>query len=265
MSAFLERVLAEKMRDLSRCRTERPEEGLERSGPDRSVRDFEAAITGGNRIIAEVKKKSPSVAAFRQSADPEDLARIYTENGAAAISVVTDERNFGTSLFDVERIRQAVPLPVLVKDFIVDRYQVTEAWAAGADALLLIARILSREDLQSLFDQVSGFGMHALVECHCTSDIQKAESVGARIIGINNRDLDTMIVSTDTTRRLASFSRTNALIISESGVGRREEIEALSAVGVDAFLIGGALLDSDHPGKKLRSLLAAGGGEGSDG
>ncbi len=255
MATFLDRVQAQKRKEIARKRRVRPSSLLEEAAAGLPVRDFAKALMGGGRIIAEIKGKSPRAAAFRQSGFPsKHLAAIYEKNGAAAISIVTDEPNFGTSLRDVQRIRGSVALPVLAKDFIIDPYQVVEARAAGADGILLIARLLSCPFLKELLGIVHRFGAAALIECHDEKDIEKAVAAGARIIGINNRDLGTLEVSLDTTRRLLPKIPRGMIRVAESGFSRREQIVALTKLGVDAFLIGGALLDADDPGKKLAEL-----------
>jgi indole-3-glycerol phosphate synthase len=254
VSAFLEKVLQEKARELEAKRKARPLKEIERAAAGVPVRGFRSALEGRGRIIAEIKGRSPSVASFRQQGAPERLAGIYERNGASAISIVTDERNFGTSLKDVERVRAASTLPVLVKDFIVDPYQVVEARAHGADAVLLIARILSPGALERLLEHAGKLGMDALTECHDEEDIDKARSAGAGIIGINNRDLRTLEVSLDATRRLVPRIPERALCVSESGIDRRDQVEELSELGVEAFLIGGALLSAEDPAAKLREL-----------
>jgi indole-3-glycerol phosphate synthase len=255
LTSFLDRVVRQKEAELAEKKRNRPVRELERRASALSVRDFRDAIAGGGAIIAEIKRKSPSVAGFRQKAEPEELASVYEAHGASAISIVTDERNFGTCLADVDRVRGSSRLPVLVKDFIVDTYQVIEARAAGADALLLIARILPARTFASLLDLTHGLGMSVLAECHDEEDIEKATVAGATIIGLNNRDLGTLDVSIETTGRLVSKIPEGALSVSESGIDSREAVEALLSLGVDAFLVGGALLDSDAPGEKLRELL----------
>ena len=251
---FLDRVLAEKADEIAVKRRNCSQETLEHSGAAYVVRDFRAAIAGGGRIIAEIKRKSPRVTSFRQQGPPENLARIYAQNGAAALSIVTDEPRFGSSLADVGRVRRVTPLPVLVKDFIIDAYQVSEARAAGADAVLLIARILTREDLACLLTHTHHLDMTALVECHDEDDLDKALAAGAEIIGINNRDLDTLEVSLETTHRLAPLIPATVCRVCESGIDDRRDIEALNPLGLDAFLIGGSLLNADDPGEKLRQL-----------
>jgi indole-3-glycerol phosphate synthase len=273
MNGFLARVLDEKREELVRKRRERPaatllhqarsvagrdfRRALRRDASDRAqVRDSSGgSLAGGNSIIAEIKRRSPRVAAYRQQGPSEELARVYAASGASAISIVTDAQNFGTSLDDVARVRAAAALPVLVKDFIVDAYQVYEARAAGADALLLIARILDQAQLAELRALVEELGMTALVECHSPDDAQKALNAGATVVGINHRDLGSLETSLDTAGRLFEAVRHAPIKISESGLERRAQIEMLSALGFDAFLIGGALLDAEDPGRKLRELL----------
>jgi indole-3-glycerol phosphate synthase len=255
MMGFLERVIEQKKREIAAKRIRLPLEALRERGQGSRVRDFHQALTGGERIIAEVKKKSPKVTHFRQAPMAHELAITYQANGAAAISVVTDEANFGTTLADAKKIRRTVALPLIVKDFYIDPYQIHEARAYGADAVLLISRILSEPQLGSLLELVHGLGMNALVEVHDERDLARAAAAGATIVGINNRDLGTLEVSLDTTRRLLPNVNGDALVVSESGIRNRSEIAELAGLGVDAFLIGGALLESGDPGAVLRSFL----------
>lgn len=254
MSRFLDRVLQEKAGELARKRQACPLRELERRAAAMPVRNFRTALSGGRRIIAEIKRRSPSVDAFRQTGAPEQLAAIYEAGGAAAISIVTDERNFGTSLADVARVRKATALPILVKDFMTDPYQVIEARACGADAVLLITRILPSPLLTALLDVTRDLGISALVECHDEADVARAAGAGADIIGINNRDLATLDVSLETTRRLSAKIPEGAICVCESGINGRGQIEKLIPFGVDAFLVGGALLNAADPRTKLREL-----------
>lgn len=258
MSEFLDRVCGEKQLELALKKGRCPIAELERRAAARPARAFRDAIGGHGKIIAEIKRKSPRISEFRQNGDPGRLAAIYEAHGAAAISIVTDERNFGTSLTDVEQVRRAATLPVLVKDFVIDRYQVVEARAAGADAVLLIARILSPPTLSALLNLTRELGISALVECHDEQDITTAVAAGADVIGINNRDLATLTVSLATTRQLISQVPQGVLSVSESGIARRADIQALLPLGVNAFLIGGVLLSSADPGAKLQELLGHG-------
>ncbi|MHC4944968.1 MAG: indole-3-glycerol phosphate synthase TrpC [Planctomycetota bacterium] len=257
MTRFLERVLDEKRQEIEEKKELRPFSELAFWASLKDIRNFRKALSGKDRIIAEVKKRSPSVEAFKQTREPAELVWIYENHGAAAISIVTDEKNFGTSLADVEEVRKAVTLPVLVKDFIFDPYQVLEARAVGADAVLLIARILSPTQLRDLLVLTRDLGFYALVECHDSKDIEMASESGAEIIGVNSRDLDTLKVSLDTTGKLLGSIPNGAIRIAESGIGKREDVKALKALGADAFLVGGALLNADDPGAKLEELLGS--------
>ena len=252
---FLEHVISQKKAEIAQRKARVAVGDLEARAKEDLVRDFRSGLSGGQKIVAEVKKKSPKVTSFRQAGFADVLATLYERSGASAISVVTDEVNFGTSLTDAERIRRSVSLPVLVKDFVLDPYQVVEARAFGADALLLVTRILEPSALAELLEQTRALGMSALVEVHTKEDVDKALAAEADIIGINNRNLDTLEVSLDTTRDLIDTIPDDALVISESGIGQRDQIEELSSLGVDAFLIGGALLESEDPAQLLRTLL----------
>ncbi|MBU0754804.1 MAG: indole-3-glycerol phosphate synthase TrpC [Planctomycetes bacterium] len=254
MSGFLERVLDEKRREIAEKKEKHPLSQLEFWASLQEIRDFRSALEGRGKIIAEIKKRSPSTASFKQNGKPERLARIYHTAGASAISVVTDERNFGTSLADVTEIRKAVPLPVLVKDFVIEPYQVIEARAAGADAILLIARILPFTDLADLLTLTRDLGFSALVECHSLEEIEKAVQAGAGIVGINARDLDSLRISLQTTEQLLSMIPVGTLRVAESGIKTPEDVKTLLSLGADAFLVGTALLNADDPGSLLRSL-----------
>ncbi len=251
---ILEDIVSNKRLEVARRKVVVPPGDLAHQLGRYSVRDFGAAISGGCRIIAEIKRKSPSVDCFRRDLDVAELAKTYERNGAAAISVVTDTTRFDTSLSDARVVREATELPLLVKDFVVDPYQVYEARAFGADAILLIARIASLTALRSLIGLAHELGMEALVETHTEQDLRKACEAGARVIGVNNRDLDSLEVSLDVTRALVDEAPSGVLLVSESGISSRAEIDELSARGVGAFLIGSALLRSADPGRLLREL-----------
>jgi indole-3-glycerol phosphate synthase len=220
------------------------------------VRDFHAAVSHRGAVIAELKARTPTIASFAQSASLASLAETYAAGGAAAISIVTDAARFGTSLADVREVRPNVPLPVIAKDFVIDPYQVVEARAAGADAVLLIARLLGTAELHSFLGLARELGMSALVEAHDEDDLRAASAAGARIIGINNRDLDTMTVSLDTTRRLARLAPAGVVLVAESGIRTRADIDDLLGHGATAFLVGGSLLEAADPAAKLRELAA---------
>lgn len=223
------------------------------------TRDFKGAVSvkGGPdaiRIIAEVKKASPSKGVIREAFDPLDIAKAYEANGACAVSVLTEEDYFQGSLEYLRLVRANVGLPVLRKDFIIGEYQVYEARAAGADALLLIAAILDDNKLSALIRLTEKLGMEALVEVHNEEELKAALFAGPRIIGVNNRDLKTFKVDIDTTKRLAPLVPKGLTVVSESGINTIEDIFSLKDSGVSAFLIGEALMRQRDVGKKLRSL-----------
>ena len=254
---FLDQVVAEKQREIAAARTARPADALVATVHRRPPRDFYGAVSHRGAVIAELKARTPTVTSFRHSGSLRELAGIYVDNGAAAISIVADAARFGTSLADVTSVRDAVPLPVLAKDFIIDPYQVLAARAAGADAVLLIVRLVDLDRLRELLAVTKELGMAALVETHSESEILAAIAAGASLIGINNRDLDTMTVSLDTTRRLAGLVPDDVVLVSESGIESREDIQDLAAHGVRAFLVGGSLLSAGDPAAALRALVAA--------
>ncbi len=221
---------------------------------DHPIRDFTAALQGGDRLIAEIKRKSPSHPEFHQLASPPTLARAYLRNGAAALSIVTDAPHFGTSLTDVAAVKAAVPLPVLVKDFVIDEVQLLAAWAAGADAVLLIVRMLEGERLKALLQYARGLGLHVLVECHDQADIDLALAADAQLIGVNNRNLATLTTDLNHGASMMPGVPSAATRISESGLYKRADILRLATVGADAFLVGHALLQSKDPGRKVAEL-----------
>jgi len=218
------------------------------------IRDFKAALTGGDRVIAEIKGKSPSHPEFQQFASPATLARAYRRNGAAAISIVTDTTHFGTSLADVAAVREAVDLPVLVKDFVIDEVQLRAAWAAGADVALLIVRMLNGPRLAALLGYARELGLQILVECHDEQDVALAHAAQARFIGVNNRNLATLTTDLDHGEALLPSVPADVIRISESGLYQRRDIERMAAAGADAFLVGHALLQSGDPGRKVAEL-----------
>lgn len=251
--SFLERILPGKREEAARLEAAFSVQPARRP-ENMPIRDFSKALTRPLAVIAEVKHKSPSHPHFKQPAAPARLARAYRRGGAAALSVVTDQANFGTSLADVAAMREASGLPVLVKDFIIDSSQILAAWAAGADAVLLIARMLEPDQLARLLAEVHELGLTALVECHDAVDITRSLAAGAVIIGINNRNLATLTTDVGQTPLLLPLIPEGVITVSESGIDRRDQIEELAAAGADAFLIGHALLMSPDPGRKVREL-----------
>jgi len=240
---------------------------LQRSGPSLvelraaaadapPARDFAAALRGDDvRVIAEIKRASPSEGAIRaQGFDPAAIARVYEAAGAAALSVLTDERYFGGHLDHLRAARAAVGIPVLRKDFVIDERQLHEARAAGADAVLLIVAALEPAELHDLHALTQELGMAALVEAHDDVDIKVALDAGATVIGVNNRDLRSFTVDLATTERLAPMVPADRVLVAESGVHARADVERLAAAGADAVLVGTALMRADDPGEALREL-----------
>jgi len=219
---------------------------------------FEEAIKGdGINIIAEVKKASPSKGVIREDFDPVWLARAYERGGAKAISVLTDKEFFQGSPFYLRQIAEAVSLPLLRKDFIIDEFQIYGAKVLGASSYLLIVSILSDEELKSFIELGRELGMEPLVETHDEREVERALKAGARIIGVNNRDLKTFKVSLSTTERLLPLIKGEGrLCVSESGIGSKEDIEHLRRLGADAFLVGEALSRAKNPEEVLRSWLS---------
>lgn len=221
-------------------------------------RDFRAALSARvPAIIAEVKKASPSKGILCADFDPVRIAAGYRRGGASAISVLTDESFFQGSLGHLEAVRAAVDLPVLRKDFTIANAHVVEAAAHGADAILLIAAILSERELRDFRESASRFGMAALVEVHNRRELDAAIASGAEIVGINNRDLGTFHVTLDTSVELAEHMPANVLRISESGIHNASDIARLRAAGYTAFLVGEHLMKSGDPAAALRQLVAA--------
>lgn len=219
------------------------------------VRPFAAALREKlPAVIAEIKKASPSKGLLQADFHPARTALAYQEGGAACLSVLTDKPNFQGSLHDLEAARAVVSLPVLRKDFTIDRVQVFEAAAHGADAILLIASVLDLPRLIELRELAASLGLAALVEVHDRDELTKALDAGADIIGVNNRNLDTFDVSLDTSIRLSLLMPANVTRVSESGIGNRTDIETLSAAGFHAFLIGESLMTSPDPAAALKSL-----------
>ncbi len=208
------------------------------------------------RLIAEVKFRSPSKGILRSTYDPLELARTYAEKGAAAISVLTDEKYFGGSLGVLEDIANLdLGLPLLRKDFIFDRYQLLEARAAGASAALLIVAMLTPGQLCSLLAEAHSLGLEALVEAHCAAEVERALEAGARIVGVNNRDLHTFEVSLDTCLQLRKQIPAEVVMVAESGIRNPADVARLEAAGVDAMLIGEALVTAEDVGARVREFV----------
>ncbi|OGO02459.1 MAG: hypothetical protein A2Y59_06470 [Chloroflexi bacterium RBG_13_52_14] len=225
-------------------------------GKQSPPRDFAAALQGDSiRIIAEVKRASPSKGALCKNLDPSSLARIYKQSGAAAISVLTEPEYFLGSFADLEAVHSEVDIPVLCKDFVIDNYQVYQARAHGADAALIIVAILAQHELKTLMETVHSLGMAALVEVHNKYELKKALEMSPRIIGINNRNLADFSVDLKTTLNLKPLIPEEIIVVSESGIHSREDVLQLKKAGVNAILVGEALVTSPDPAAKIDELL----------
>jgi indole-3-glycerol phosphate synthase len=268
---ILDEILAHKRAEVSNRKAQRPLEvlqsdmknsppGEEKSIPSRTKdRPFSATLRQpGVSFIAEIKRKSPSGGELRPEASATELALMYAQSGAAALSVLTDARFFGGRDEDLVAARAASGLPALRKDFVVDAYQIYEARAIGADAVLLIVRALTDSELRTVLELTRQLGMDALVEAHSANEVDRALTAGARIIGVNNRDLDTLITDVTLAPRLRPMVPPDVLFVAESGISQPAQIAELLDAGVDAVLIGESLLRAADPGEKLRSLVAAG-------
>jgi indole-3-glycerol phosphate synthase len=261
MTIILDQIVADKRREVSEAKARVSEAELERrltATPLPVARGFRAAleVTPFVRVIAEVKRKSPSAGAIRTGADAATIAASYASAGAACISVLTDGPHFGGSIPDLIAVRTAVAVPLLRKDFILERYQVLEARLAGADAVLLIAEILDDTLLEKLLRDIHALGMDALAECYDAENVNRLVDAGATLIGINNRDLRTFQVRLEHTLELAKHVPVGVTLVSESGIKKREDVEQLAAAGVKAILVGETLMRSDAVDKTLRELTS---------
>ena len=256
---ILDRIVAHKREELAAVQQAVPFAELKARLADAPpVRPFDEAIRGESiRLIAEVKRASPSRGLLRPDLDPVALARVYAGAGAAAISILTDEKHFGGSLDHLKAVREALPggPPLLRKDFLFDIYQLYEARVHGADAVLLIAAILNPGLLAQLIALARSLGMAALVEVHDKLELERALMAEAQIIGINNRDLRTFTVDLATTERLRPLVPPDKTVVAESGVHTRADVQRLAAIGVHAVLIGEALVTAPDPAAKIQELM----------
>lgn len=226
-------------------------------------KDFFKAISpyGKVKIIAEIKRASPSKGILREDFNPVDIARGYSKGGASAISVLTDKKFFKSDLTYLRDVRNAVQVPLLRKDFIIDPYQVYEARFYGADAILLIAAVLDKKALTELLNLAHSLAMNAIVEVHDEDELEGALMAGSRIIGINNRNLKTFDVSLEISRRLVKLIPKEKIVISESGIRGSEDIKSLRDDGIYVFLIGETFMKAFDPGRELSKLLVECNGE----
>lgn len=225
--------------------------------PPPSFREAVTRANGRPRLVAEVKRSSPSAGVIRQHAPVAAIAAEYERGGASAVSVLTSDYRFGGCVADLEEARSACGLPLLRKDFISREYQVLEARAFGASAVLLIAEALSAERLDSLATYARELGMEALVESHSPGGLEKAVASGAKVLGINNRDLATLEVDTGTTERLMPLVPPGVVVVSESGVRTVECARRMASLGVDALLMGEEFMRAPMPGRRLREFVEA--------
>lgn len=250
--SFLDEIRPSKLAEAERYRAQFAATPAFRPG-HRPLRDFRAALQGGRRLIAEIKGRAPSHPGFALTAPADRVARAYARGGAAALSLVTDRAHFGTSLDDLDAVRTAA-LPVIAKDFILDPAQIDAAWAAGADAVLLIARWLEGDALGALLAHARGRGLAVLVECHDERDIALALGAGADLVGVNNRDLAALRTDLGRGERLLPSLPPQVTRVAESGLYTVADLDRLERAGADAFLIGHALLQSPDPGDTVAVL-----------
>jgi indole-3-glycerol phosphate synthase len=258
MPTILDQIVETKKREVAAASARMPLEELAdqaRTAPP--VRDFAAALAGPGpiRMIAEVKKASPSAGIIRADFEPISIAKTYQAHGAACLSVLTDVTYFQGHLSYLARIRAATAIPLLRKDFIIDEYQVVEARLAGADAILLIAEILDDDRLRSLRERAREWGMSTLVEFHDEANLDRVLASGAEIVGINNRNLHRFETDLGQTFRLRSRIPQSVLLVSESGIASRADVERLEAARVDAVLVGETLMRSRDIGRAVEDLL----------
>jgi len=253
----LVRILERTRAEVERRRRHTPLEELASDRAAASSRRFSDAIGGaGVSVIAEFKRRSPSAGELRGHADVAEVAGAYERGGAAALSVLTEGPHFGGSLEDLRATRAASSLPILRKDFIVDAYQLHEALAAGADAVLLIVAALPRHELAELHAQALALGLDALVEVHDGEELAIALAAGAELVGINNRDLRDFSVDVTRTSLLVREMPDGVVVVSESGIASPEQVRTLGREGVHAVLVGESLMRADDPAAALRALLS---------
>jgi len=256
--SVLDEIVTRKRREVEVARERVPTAALEgRLAVAPPPRDFFAALAvpGPIRLIAEFKRRSPSAGEIRPGSTVEDVVRGYAAAGASCLSVLTDAVGFGGSLVDLESARVAVPLPVLRKEFVIDEYQVVEARAHGADAVLLIAECLDDCRLRSLYRRILDMGMTPLVELHDEDNLPRVLDLGATLVGVNNRDLATMTTDLDHVLRIRDRVPDDCLLVAESGIRSRADVERLEAAGIGAMLVGESLLKSPDPGAAAAALL----------
>jgi indole-3-glycerol phosphate synthase len=255
-ATILDKIVADKKEEVKRAKGSTPLAVLKERTGKRERRDFAGAVRGkGLKLIAEVKKASPSKGVLLPDFKPVELAQTYEHNGAAAISVLTEVKYFQGSLEHLKAIREKVNIPLLRKDFIFDEYQIYESVAYGADAVLLITATLEKETLEALLKLGENLKLDCLVEVHNEEELTQALLAGAKIIGINNRNLNTFMTNTDTTRRLRMLIPEEVIVVSESGINTSKDIKKMQECRVDAVLVGEALVTAKDIPAKMKELM----------
>ena len=254
----LSRIVAHKRTEVAAAQAARPAAQLQlQLAAAPAVRDFVGALRAapGIGLIAEVKKASPSAGIIRADFDPVQIARTYEASGAACLSVLTDEKFFQGHLDYLRAVRQAVSIPVLRKDFVIDPYQVLEARVAGADAVLLIAECLDEATLNELYASIVSFGMTALIEIYEPSNLDRVLALHPPLVGVNNRDLRSFVTDLDQTLRIQPRVPAGTLLVSESGIRTRADVDRLKSHGVGAILVGETLMRAADIGAAVKELL----------
>jgi indole-3-glycerol phosphate synthase len=264
-TTILDQIVLTKRQEVALARRRMPLEELVEQARETAlafpIRDFKAAITqsGPIRLIAEVKKASPSAGVIRQDFNPVDIAQIYQDHGADCLSILTDEQYFQGHLTYLARVKAGTALPCLRKDFVIDEYQVVEARLAGADAVLLIAEILDDAQMAFLTDRAHELGMTVLVEFHDEANLPRVLACGADLVGVNNRDLHRMVTDLETTLRIRDRIPADVPLVSESGIKTHADVERLQNAGVAAILVGESLMKQADIGLAVDELLGHGG------
>lgn len=260
MATILDKIVAVKRQEIAVAKQQRPERELRAALSDAPpVRPFQPALAAGGpiKLIAEIKKASPSKGLIRADFQPLAIARTYQQHGATCLSVLTDRQFFQGGLEILQTVRQETVLPVLRKDFVLDAYQVLEARVAGADAVLLIAECLDQDALQHLHATICDLGMAALVEFYEPANLQRVLDIGATLIGINNRDLRSFVTDLEHTIRMRQQIPSDCIVVGESGIHRREDVLRLQQAGVHAMLVGERLMADPNIGQAVDTLLGA--------
>ncbi|MBP0595171.1 indole-3-glycerol phosphate synthase TrpC [Paraburkholderia sp. LEh10] len=260
MSDILDRIIGVKREEIRAAQQSAPLEELRLQASARDLRDFVGAIrakheTGLAAVIAEVKKASPSKGVLREHFVPADIARSYAKHGAACLSVLTDVQFFQGSAAYLEEARAACDLPVIRKDFIVDPYQILEARAMGADAILLIVAALETSQMQELEAYAHSLGLAVLVEVHDKNELVDALTLKTPLIGVNNRNLRTFETSIETTLGLLDMIPDDRIVVTESGILSRVDVERMRAMDVNTFLVGEAFMRAEEPGAELARMF----------